>query len=205
MSAHKNARTTPIGRAVMVRRVLEEGWTVAAAAADFEVSVRTVRKWLARFRSEGAAGLQNRSTAPRLVANKLPARWLAMVVRLRREYRMTGEENGHRSGLTQLAADPALRRDLGRDDGASEFDLWSGRALLRREQHGTTRTIRCHEDAGFHAELGQNLDPGHARHRELAAHRAIMTPGCAANQGATTDVERFRSRAISPLRSPLRK
>jgi transposase len=33
MNAHKNARTTPFGRAVMVRRVLEDGWTVAAAAA----------------------------------------------------------------------------------------------------------------------------------------------------------------------------
>jgi len=27
MSAHKNARTTPLGRAVMVRRVEMEGWT----------------------------------------------------------------------------------------------------------------------------------------------------------------------------------
>jgi transposase len=77
MNAHKNARTTPFGRAVMVRRVLEDGWSVAAAAAAFEVSVRTVRKWLARFRSEGDAGLQNRSSAPRRVANKLPTPWLA--------------------------------------------------------------------------------------------------------------------------------
>ena len=66
--------------------MLEHGWTVAAAAAAFEVSVRTVRKWLARFRSEGAAGLQNRSSAPRLVAHKLPTPWLAMITRLRREY-----------------------------------------------------------------------------------------------------------------------
>jgi transposase len=72
MNAHKNARTTPFGRAVMVRRVLEDRWTVAAAAAAFEVSVRTVRKWLGRFRREGAVGLQNRSSAPHLVANKLP-------------------------------------------------------------------------------------------------------------------------------------
>ena len=77
MNAHKNARTTPFGRAVMVRRVLEEGWSVAAAAAAFEVSGRTVHKWLVRFHQEGDAGLQNRSSAPRLVANKLPAPWLA--------------------------------------------------------------------------------------------------------------------------------
>jgi transposase InsO family protein len=110
MNAHKNARTTPFGRAVMVRRVLENGWTVAAAAAAFEVSARTVRKWLARFRSEGDAGLQNRSSAPRRVANKLPTPWLAMVVRLRREYRMTGEEIGDRLHLARSTVAGHLRR-----------------------------------------------------------------------------------------------
>ena len=45
------------------------------------------------------------------------------------------------------------------NDGASEFDLWSGRALLRGQQHGPARTIQCHDDARFHAELGDNLDP----------------------------------------------
>ena len=115
MNAHKNARTTPFGRAVMVRRVLKDGWTVAAVAAAFEVSVRTVRKWLARFRSEGEAGLQNRSSAPRLVANKLPAPWLDMVVRLRREYRMTGEEIGDRLHLARSTVAGHLRRlGLGR-------------------------------------------------------------------------------------------
>ena len=47
MNAHKNARTTPFGRAVMIRRVIQEGWSVSAVAASFEVSTRTVRKWLA--------------------------------------------------------------------------------------------------------------------------------------------------------------
>jgi len=53
MNAHKNARTIPFGRAVMVRRVLHEGGSVAASAAVFEVSTRTVRKWLARLRRVG--------------------------------------------------------------------------------------------------------------------------------------------------------
>jgi hypothetical protein len=53
MNAHKNARAMPFGRAVMVRRVLEEVWTVAAVASAFEVSTRTVSKWLARFHRVG--------------------------------------------------------------------------------------------------------------------------------------------------------
>lgn len=115
MNAHKNARTTPFGRAVMVRRVLQEGWTVAAAAAAFDVSIRTVHKWLARFRSEGRAGLENRSSAPHLVANKLPAPWLAMITRLRRDYRMTGEEIAVRLRLPRSTVASHLRRlGLGR-------------------------------------------------------------------------------------------
>jgi hypothetical protein len=48
MNAHKNARTTAFGRAVMIRRVLEEGWSVRAVAPSFEVSTRTVRSgWFA--------------------------------------------------------------------------------------------------------------------------------------------------------------
>ena len=115
MNAHKNARTTPFGRAVMVRGVLEDGWTVAAAAAAFEVSTRTVRKWLARFGSEGVAGLQDRSSAPHLVANKLAVPWLAMVIRLRRDYRMTGEEIAERLRLPRSTVASNLRRlGLGR-------------------------------------------------------------------------------------------
>ena len=115
MNAHKNARTTPFGRAVMVRRVLEEGWSVAAVASAFEVSTRTVRKWLGRFCSEGVAGLQNRSSAPHLVANKVAAPWLTMVTRLRRDYRMTGEAIAERLRLPRSTVASHLRRlGLGR-------------------------------------------------------------------------------------------
>ena len=53
---HQNARMTPLGRVEMVRRILEERRPVADVAAGFGVSERTARKWLARFRSERAAG-----------------------------------------------------------------------------------------------------------------------------------------------------
>ena len=56
MNSHKHARLTPKGRALLVSRVLEQGWTVAAAAEAAGVSRRTGYKWLARFKVEGTAG-----------------------------------------------------------------------------------------------------------------------------------------------------
>ncbi len=92
MSTHKNARTTPHGRAVMVRRIAEEGWTASAVAEAFAVSERTVRKWLARYRAEGPAGLQDRPSRAQNVANRLAEAWVGMMLRLRRDYRLTAAE-----------------------------------------------------------------------------------------------------------------
>jgi len=86
MNVHKNARTTPRSREVMVRRVLA-GEKVALVAAGFGVSERTVYKWLARWRREGAAGLADRSSQPRR-QRRLAAERVAAVERLRRQ-RMT--------------------------------------------------------------------------------------------------------------------
>lgn len=65
MNSHKHARLTPAGRALLVNRVLEQGWTMAAAAEAVGVSCRTGFKWLRRFRLEGMQGLQDRSSRPR--------------------------------------------------------------------------------------------------------------------------------------------
>ena len=49
---------------------MEQGWSVAAAAGAFGVSVRCARKWVSRYRAAGEAGLVDRSSAPRRVANR---------------------------------------------------------------------------------------------------------------------------------------
>lgn len=78
MNSHKHARLTPAGRALLVARVLDQGWTMAAAAEAVGVSCRTGFKWLARFRGEGHAGLYDRSSRPR----SSPAACLAQEVLL---------------------------------------------------------------------------------------------------------------------------
>jgi transposase InsO family protein len=64
MNSHKHAALTPIGRALLVRRVLHDGWKVAEASHAAGVSERTGYKWLARFKAEGAVGLLDRSSRP---------------------------------------------------------------------------------------------------------------------------------------------
>ncbi|MGK9236871.1 IS481 family transposase [Inquilinus limosus] len=112
---HKNARTTPLGRAEMVRRVIEAGRPVLEVAAGFGVSERTARKWLARFRAEGPAGLQNRSARPKTQANQTAEPWIAAIERLRREYRLTGAEIAAKLAMARsTVAAWLLRLGLGR-------------------------------------------------------------------------------------------
>lgn len=85
MNSHKHARLTPKGRALLVSRVLEEGWSVGAAAEAAGVSRRTGYKWLARFKSEGAAGLADRSSRPRRSPRSLTTHEQADLEGLRRQ------------------------------------------------------------------------------------------------------------------------
>jgi transposase InsO family protein len=91
MKVHANAALGPKGRLTMVRRVVEQRWSVAQAAMAAGVSDRTCSKWLARYRIEGDAGLVDRSSAPKTVANRTDERAIAVIAALRR-IRFTGPE-----------------------------------------------------------------------------------------------------------------
>jgi transposase len=91
MKLHANARTCPKSRRLLVGRIEEEGWSLAAAAEAAGVSERTAAKWLARWRAHGEAGLRDRSSAPRRRPTQLPTERLAAIEALRR-LRMTAAE-----------------------------------------------------------------------------------------------------------------
>src|SRR5215471_14776705 len=61
---HRNAKTTPHMRALLVHRVQTLHWPVAVAATAVGIAVRTAYKWLARHREGGADALYDRSSAP---------------------------------------------------------------------------------------------------------------------------------------------
>jgi transposase InsO family protein len=91
MRLHRNAALSWSGRRLVAERVIEQGWTLAAAASAAGVSVRCARKWVGRYKAAGEAGLVDHSSAPRRVANRTPAERAAVIVKLR-HLRMTAAE-----------------------------------------------------------------------------------------------------------------
>ncbi len=91
MKLHGNARLSVKGRELLIDRVENAGWSLGSAAEAAGISDRTARKWLARYRSEGTAGLLDRSSAPAVVANRTDEHRVEVIAALRR-LRLTGLE-----------------------------------------------------------------------------------------------------------------
>jgi transposase InsO family protein len=109
MKMHRNAKTTPKARALIVQRVDEEGWSVEQTAAAFGVSRRTVFKWRSRFRHEGVRGLLDRSAAPRRIPHRTSAVQEARMVALRAQ-RLAGWQIARRLRLPRATVGAVLRR-----------------------------------------------------------------------------------------------
>ena len=110
MKLHRNAALSWSGRRLLTVRVLEQGWTLTAAAAAAGVSVRCARKWVGRYQAAGEAGLLDRSSAPRRVANRTPAERVAVILGLRR-LRMTAAEIAETLAMPLSTVSVVLKRN----------------------------------------------------------------------------------------------
>jgi transposase InsO family protein len=108
MNIHKNARLTPLGRERIVLQVLG-GQRPEAAARAAGVCPRTVRKWVARHRREGLAGLADRSSRPHRLYRPTPAAIVERVEALRRQ-RWTGKQIAAAVGVSPATVSRILRR-----------------------------------------------------------------------------------------------
>jgi transposase InsO family protein len=90
MKLHANARTCPKSRRLLVDRI-DGGWSVMEAAEAAGITDRTARRWLARWRAEGAQGLLDRSSAPKRIPHRTSPERVREIVRLRR-LRMTAAQ-----------------------------------------------------------------------------------------------------------------
>jgi len=110
MRLHRNAALSWNGRRLVAVRVLEQGWTTTAAAEAAGVSVRCARKWVGRYRAAGEAGLLDRSSAPRRVANRTPQDRVAVIVGLR-GLRMTAAEIAETLAMPLSTVSVVLKRN----------------------------------------------------------------------------------------------
>lgn len=109
MDIHKNARSCPASRALLVRRILEQGWSLRSAAEAAGLSERTAYKWLARYREAGPGALEDRSSCPRQMPTKTPDATIDQVLALRRQRRV-GAEIAARLGLPRSTVARLLKR-----------------------------------------------------------------------------------------------
>jgi len=113
MNVHKNARLTPVGRALLASRI-ERGWSVKGAATAAGVSTRTAHKWLRRHRLGGERRHHDRSSAPRRCPRRTSPARVAQVEELRRQ-RMSGPQIARALSMARSTVGLLLRRlGLGR-------------------------------------------------------------------------------------------
>jgi len=110
MKLHANAALSWSGRRVLAERVVVAGWPLAAAAEAAGVSRRCARKWVGRYREAGVAGLADRSSAPRRVANRTRPERVAAIVALR-QLRMTAAEIAETLAMPLSTVSLVLRRN----------------------------------------------------------------------------------------------
>ena len=109
MKLHGNAALTPNGRSRLARRVVEDGWSLSEAAEAAEVSERTARKWVVRYRGEGEAGLVDRPSVPKTQPGATPEDRVEAIAALRR-VRLTGQEIAEALGMALSTVQGILTR-----------------------------------------------------------------------------------------------
>jgi len=105
---HGNAKLVPVQRVLLVQRVLEERWKVSEVAAAFAISERTAYRWIRRWR-DGDHELVDRSSAPKRVPGRTPARIERTIERLRR-LRMTSTQIAARLAMAVSTVGAVLAR-----------------------------------------------------------------------------------------------
>ena len=128
---HRNAPLTPLGRRILVDRVLA-GRPVAHVAHEMAVSRPTAYKWLRRFLSEGPDGLRDRSSRPHRSPRRCPSQLEQRIVELRRERKAGPWRIGDELGVATSTVHRVLvRHGLNR---LALMDRPTGRVIRRYQR-----------------------------------------------------------------------
>ncbi|MCF7550739.1 IS481 family transposase [Pseudonocardia sp. WMMC193] len=157
---HANAALTPRARLRLARLIVEDHWPVSLAAARFQVSWKTAKRWADRYRAEGPAGMLDRSSRPHHSPNKTPEPIKRKVVHLRLKQRLGPVEIAARVGIAPSTAYQVLRRcGINRLSG---LDRASGEPVRRYEHpapgdmlHVDVKKLGNIPDGGGHRFVGR--------------------------------------------------
>jgi hypothetical protein len=128
---HANAALTPRARLQLARLIVEDQWPVSLAAARFQVSWKTAKRWADRYRAEGPAGMSDRSSAPHRQPNRTPAPVVRTIVHLRWKQRLGPVEIADRLAMASSTVHAVLTRC--RINRLSHIDRATGEPIRRYE------------------------------------------------------------------------
>ena len=123
--AHAKAQLTVPGRLLLIHRINVEHWPVATAAEAQGVSRATAYKWLRRWRTEGVAGMADRSSRP----HRMPTRTSDQVTATIITTRLAGRKGPHRIGY-ELGVAPSTVHAVLRRAGLSRLGDLDGPTAL---------------------------------------------------------------------------
>ena len=149
MTLHRNAKTCPASRLLLCVRVIDQGWSLKAAAEAAGLSERRAAAWVKRFREEGAAGLEDRSSAPRRIPHRTSPEREQAILALR-DLRFTAAEIAEALGMAHSTVSAVLKR--------------LGRGRLARVSEPENRYERARPGELIHVDvkkLGRIEAPGH--------------------------------------------
>jgi transposase InsO family protein len=147
--AHANARTTVYARKLIVARVLA-GHRPGEVAKQLGISRQTVYKWVRRWRTEGAAGLADRSSRPHRMPRRTSPETVARIIAARREHHAGPLRLAALLGLAASTIGAVLARaGLAR---LADIDRLTG-VLLRGRRHSDRRYERAQPGELLHVDV----------------------------------------------------
>jgi transposase InsO family protein len=129
--SHANAALTPRARLRLARLIVEDRWPIIVAARMFMVSPVTARKWAGRYRTEGAAGMADRSSRPRSMPAKTPPEVVKRIVNARWRRRLGPVQIAGELGMAASTVHAVLVRC--RINRLTRIDRVTGEPLRRYE------------------------------------------------------------------------
>jgi transposase InsO family protein len=166
--AHANARLTPAGRRILVRRIQTDPRPIAHIAHEMGISRATASRWWTRYQQLGEAGLVDRPSTP----HRSPQRTPALI-----ERRILGLRRRERIGPVRIAA----RLDM----PASTVH----RVLVR---HGLNRLALLDRPTGRVIRRYEHPVPGDLVHVDIKKLGRIPTGGGHRAHGRRTGTPRAR-------------